>query len=672
MFLQDKIRNSLKLQIQVPILSVILIGAVFLLATLTYSLRSNLNQQITEQFIPTALNSANTAANSFILPSVFVCRALAGSQLYIDWASDPDSPKGEELLHKIYNEQQELKRSLGLASTFIVSLINDAYYFDSLDNQGLNLNDPDEIWAKNLLSSHMDYAVNLDNNHGKSTLQLFINYKIKDKSGRVIGITGCGMQLEQLTSFIDNANIFNGGYFFITNKDHRVQLAPSAFGDVSSITLADVAKKDLTPLLRTSHQTIETDFDSDDLGECLVSTIYNEDLDYNIFVAVPLDQIYAPFYRILTYVCIGVILLEIIYILIINSIVQHLILRIRSMSDRVQNFFDVLTGQDKVLPIYQETHFDEIGNLSNSLNQQIENLEKVEQRKRNALEETYDLITSVKQGDFNPRLNTDTGDEMQNNIAILINELVATWDNAISSVTQQLTNYQSGNFTNTSNNTTTNNFEGDLLQMWHMVTSLGNNLGSKIESERMVADSLLNSVLRQTSNLDALKESLHAQSQALANNSSALDNIKGSNDVLQDHSQSIAEQVQAIGQIVSTIAEIASQTNLLALNAAIESARAGEAGRGFAVVADEIRKLAMDTDAKLTEINGVSQKLSRGCDNIIKSVKSETEAIQQVMEANSVMVDKTRENISLISANIDLTVEVHDNAERLQSNMMSM
>lgn len=110
----------------------------------------------------------------------------------------------------------------------------------------------------------------------------------------------------------------------------------------------------------------------------------------------------------------------------------------------------------------------------------------------------------------------------------------------------------------------------------------------------------------------------------------------------------------------------------MALNAAIESARAGEAGRGFAVVADEIRKLAMGTDAKLTEINKVAKTLAKSCDNIIKSVKSETDAIQQLMEANSIMVDKTKENISLISANIDLTSEVHDNAERLQSNMMSL
>lgn len=657
------------MQIQVPILSIIIIGAFCLLATLSYSLRSQLHQQIIDQFIPTALSSARSAANSYILPSVILCQSLATSQLYIDWASNPDGEHGEEQLHQIYNRQQEIKQKRHLNSFFFMSLITNAYYFDSLNNQVVDINDPKDVWVKNLLEHPMDYTINLDNNRGLSPLQLFVNYKIKDTSGKVVGVMGCGLPLSELTQFIDNSNIFNGGYFFITNSSNRIQLAPSTFGDLSNLTVSDLADDDLQPLLKKLGIVIETNIKPDHIDNCLVAACYADELDYNIFVVVPLKQIYAPFYSSISYMTIGLILLVIIYIFVINSIVQRLIYRIRSMSDRVENFFDVLSGRSIEMQTYHVSSNDEIGQLTNSLNEQIENLEKSEQKKRNALEQTYNLITSVKHGDFTQRLDTNSGDEMQDNVSTLINELVDTWNNAINSISQQLTNYQNGNFTNTS---LQNNFEGDLLQMWHMVNSLGNDLGTKIEAERLVADSLINSVRRQTSNLDTLKDSLNAQSQALSDNTSALDNIKSSNTGLQEHSQSISQQVQSISQIVSTIAEIASQTNLLALNAAIESARAGEAGRGFAVVADEIRKLAMDTDAKLTEINSVSKKLSRDCDNIIKSVKIETDAIKQVIDANAVMVDKTEENIALISANIDLTCEVQDNAEKLQSNMMSM
>ena len=75
-----------------------------------------------------------------------------------------------------------------------------------------------------------------------------------------------------------------------------------------------------------------------------------------------------------------------------------------------------------------------------------------------------------------------------------------------------------------------------------------------------------------------------------------------------------AKVVDQIGTLADTIAEIADQINLLSLNASIEAARAGDAGKGFAVVASEINKLASSTSEAVEQIretiDGVQEAFS--------------------------------------------------------------
>lgn len=80
-----------------------------------------------------------------------------------------------------------------------------------------------------------------------------------------------------------------------------------------------------------------------------------------------------------------------------------------------------------------------------------------------------------------------------------------------------------------------------------------------------------------------------------------------------------ADVVQQIGSLADSIAEIADQINLLSLNASIEAARAGEHGKGFAVVATEINKLAGDTGAAVGEIQNTVSGVQEAFSNLLKA-----------------------------------------------------
>lgn len=646
---------------------------------ISYNLRADIESQIKEQFIPVTLQGASSRTSSLIMPYVTVMRTLVSQHSIQEWCNNPeDGARSDTLLRENFEQQQRLKENFGLSSMYMSSLKNMSYYFDSLEKQSIDPNDPEDKWVKELLDQPHEYAINLDDNRGKGPLSLFVNYKVRNEQDEVVGIAGLGLRLDEVTKFINESNIFEDGYIFVANGYGRIQLAPSRFGNLDAVSLSSVATEDLSKMLRTTGQIITTNITIDDSeSNQIITSIYNEPLDMTIFVAIPEDKVLEPFYSVLTIVLITALALVIACALIINKVIGKLITRIGLISDNFNIFFDFLSKDNDQVNINQlvqrkrnstSTNQDELGQMSCRLDGQIDELLNLETTKKQALHDTVDVLNQAKNGIFDSRLK-QYDDKMLDDIASMINEMLDIWQLAINDINAQLASYQRGNFSAINNS---QDYVGEIGKLWHMVQDVGLSIDTKLREDEQAAQNLLTTVNEQQQNLQGMNDSLDLQASSLTSNTQALEHIKQTNAELQSSSQAITEQVNAIAQIVTTIADIAAQTNLLALNAAIESARAGEAGRGFAVVADEVRKLAVDTHTKLGEISEVSDRLKNDCNMIIESVNQETEAISNVIDSNADLVNKTTANLELIRNNISLTGAVQETAQQLKSNLFNV
>ncbi|MDK2807513.1 MAG: methyl-accepting chemotaxis protein [Clostridiales bacterium] len=137
-----------------------------------------------------------------------------------------------------------------------------------------------------------------------------------------------------------------------------------------------------------------------------------------------------------------------------------------------------------------------------------------------------------------------------------------------------------------------------------------------------------------------------------------------------EHALEDAKVVKQISVLADSIMAITAQTNLLALNASIEAARAGEAGKGFAVVADEIRDLAEQSKLAVTNIQTVTDdvtkavgKLSTDSNRLLTFV--DTQVVESFDEFEK-MADDYLADASMIS---DMVSDFSATAEELATSI---
>lgn len=120
----------------------------------------------------------------------------------------------------------------------------------------------------------------------------------------------------------------------------------------------------------------------------------------------------------------------------------------------------------------------------------------------------------------------------------------------------------------------------------------------------------------------------------------------------------LGESSQEIGEIVHLIGDIADRTSILALNASIQAAMAGDAGRGFAVVAEEVERLAER-----------STEATKQIDTLIRTIQNETYEAVSAMET---MTNQVVEGSALANEAGQALTEIEGVSQRLSELIQSI
>ena len=445
------------------------------------------------------------------------------------------------------------------------------------------------------------------------TLITSIVTPIKNKYGRILGVAGIDITLENLSRLFINHKIFRTGHIELISSAGVIAIHPDAaqVGKPAEEFSGEKGKALLEMILSGKSETgVYRDQAS---GKQFTRSfiplfVGNVAKPWIISASAPtgetMEDSYWLILKLILSFLAGLILVIVITVVLARSLVKP----VKTASAALREIAEGTGDLTKEIPV---TSSDEIGQLSEDFNLFVEKLNEI----ISAIRTSTARLNGIAQG-----LSANTEETSS-----AVYEINAN----IESVKQQVTN-QSAGVTETSS--TIEEIGTNIERLSGIINEQSDNISESSASvEEMVA------------NIESVTRTLEKNGEQFITLHDASDTgFTKISDVV-SRMQQIEQQSEGLYEANSVLRNISSQTNLLAMNAAIEAAHAGESGKGFAVVADEIRKLAENASTQSKLISKNLKDLKSSIDLVAVSSTEAGSAFNQVQSSITTVMEQQRQ-----------------------------
>ncbi|MEK3882749.1 methyl-accepting chemotaxis protein [Paenibacillus sp. PL2-23] len=181
----------------------------------------------------------------------------------------------------------------------------------------------------------------------------------------------------------------------------------------------------------------------------------------------------------------------------------------------------------------------------------------------------------------------------------------------------------------------------------------GNELTSHINDQMQQVIEANSEMVESASKVENASKQGTAYMSGLMNKTAATEGMTRS---MVEKVDALKESTGSIVKILDVLNNLTKQTNILSLNATIEAARAGAAGKGFMVVADEIRKLADQSRQSIDVVAQITERIRSEIDETVNVLSDAyplfQEQIVSVKEANEIFLT-VQEQMSQFAQRLD-------------------
>lgn len=187
--------------------------------------RNAIRHEIVTNELPLTTDNVYSEIQKDLIRSVFVSSMMAHDTFFRDWIL-----YGEQDTAKITKYLKEVQDQYGAITSFLVSEKSRVYYDENGVLKKVSEQDPRDAWYFRVRKLSAPYELNLDPSeaHGNAP-SIFVNYRVTDYRGRLIGITGIGLFVDNLRKLIDQYQNRYHRNVFLADRQGRIILHSSEF-----------------------------------------------------------------------------------------------------------------------------------------------------------------------------------------------------------------------------------------------------------------------------------------------------------------------------------------------------------------------------------------------------------------------------------------------------------
>ncbi|SCM73056.1 conserved hypothetical protein [uncultured Pleomorphomonas sp.] len=198
-----------------------LIGAILAIGFLITNMVSyfiavdTMRQSIVESELPLTGSNIYSEIQTDLVRPILVSSLMANDTFLQDWLHS-----GELDLAAITRYLQRIQRQYNAFTAFLVSRDTQAYYHFEAPPRHLKRDDPADGWFFRSIDATAPYEVNVDiNKQQDDALTVFINYRVLDHDGRMIALTGVGLDFRTVRNIVARyRDQFNRNIYFVDGR----------------------------------------------------------------------------------------------------------------------------------------------------------------------------------------------------------------------------------------------------------------------------------------------------------------------------------------------------------------------------------------------------------------------------------------------------------------------